>query len=97
MLELVDRPLASVRSSVNTSPLACGSIRSVRLLGGVSPANVDRAAFSFQVPNGASAARQVAPARMISGTIRMGPQCARRIEIARAEWVGTGCDTFARD
>ena len=64
-------PLASVRSSVNTSPLACGSIRTVRTLGWVSPAKVDRAAFNFQVPKAGSAA-QVTAASTMSGTVRMG-------------------------
>jgi hypothetical protein len=33
VLELTARPSASIRSSVNTSPLVCGSIRMVKLLG----------------------------------------------------------------
>jgi hypothetical protein len=97
MLELVARPFVSVRSSVSTSPLECGSIRTVRVLGCVSPAKVDRAAFSFQVPNAASAAQQVIAATVISATIRMWLPCAARIEITRAEWVGIGCNTLARD
>ena len=50
MLQLVVWPLISVRYTVTTSPLARGSIRTVRDLGRMSPAKVDRAAFSFQVP-----------------------------------------------
>ena len=33
LLEVVARPSPPVRSSVNTSPLLCGSIRTVKLLG----------------------------------------------------------------
>src|SRR5215469_5081886 len=68
-------PSASTRSSVNTSPLECGSIRMVKLLGRVSPANVDWAAFNFQVPYGAAA--QDASARGIRRkAVRMRTQCA---------------------
>src|SRR5215471_441176 len=56
MLELVVWPLTSVRSNVTTSPLAWGSIRTVRDLGRMSPVKVDRAAFSVQVPKGCPAA-----------------------------------------
>src|SRR6266700_3367964 len=44
------RPSVSMRSKVNTSPLGWCSIRTVKLLNGAPPANVDRAAFTFQVP-----------------------------------------------
>src|ERR1051325_6085535 len=43
-----------MRSSVNTSPLEWRSIRTVKLLNGDPPANVDRAVFIFQVPEVAS-------------------------------------------
>src|SRR5579859_1110555 len=54
-LELVLRPSGSILSSVNTSPWACGSIRTIRLLGRMSSASLDLATFSFQVPNADSA------------------------------------------
>jgi len=66
-LELTARPSASTLSSVNTSPFACGSIRTVKLFGCVSPANVDRATSIFQVPNAA----------ISSATVRMWIQCRR--------------------
>jgi hypothetical protein len=50
VLELVARPSVSTRSSVNTSPLAWGSMRTVMSRGRVSPAKVDRARLIFQVP-----------------------------------------------
>lgn len=49
-MELVLRPSVSMQSKVNTSPLGWRSIRTVKLLNGALPANVDRAAFIFQVP-----------------------------------------------
>src|SRR5689334_14118756 len=75
VLKLVARPSASVRSSVNASPLVCGSIRIVKLLGRVSPAKVDRAAFSFQVPY-AAPAQQAALSGIRRRTVRMKTQCA---------------------
>jgi len=42
-------------------------------------------------------AQQVTVANIISVTIRMWLPCARRMEIAREERVGTGCHTLARD
>src|SRR5258706_1450257 len=50
VLELMVRPSVSVFSKVNTSPFGCGSIRTVRLFGGVPSENVDLVAFIFQVP-----------------------------------------------
>ena len=46
---LVARPSASTLSSVNTWALACGSIRTLRLRGRMSPASMDLAAFICQV------------------------------------------------
>src|SRR3989442_3317010 len=39
-----------MRSKVSTSPLGWRSIRTVKLLNGAPPTNVDRAAFIFQIP-----------------------------------------------
>ena len=51
VLELVARLSLSILSSVNTSPLAWGSIRTERLLGCAPPVKVERAAFIFQIPD----------------------------------------------
>src|SRR5262245_10630395 len=63
----------------------------------MSPAKVDRAAFSFQVPNTGSAARawNAKIDSMISETIRTWLQCPARSEVARAGRAETGYDTFA--
>jgi hypothetical protein len=64
-------PLASVRFSVNTSPLACGSARTGRTLGRRYQRKVNRAGFGVEVPEAGSAAA-VAAASTMSGTVRMG-------------------------
>jgi len=51
VLELVARPSASILSRVNTEPLACGSMRMVRLFGGTAPMKDDRAESISQVPS----------------------------------------------
>jgi hypothetical protein len=56
LLELIIRPSLSTLSSVNTSPLACGSMRTVKLFGGDDPVTLDRPTSIFQVPDIASGA-----------------------------------------
>jgi hypothetical protein len=76
-------PSASTRSSVKTSPLACDSILTVKLLGQVSPANVDRAGFICQVPNAIPA--QPAAARIANALIHMRSDCAVEAQITSTE------------
>src|SRR5207247_10495143 len=64
-LELRLRRSALPLPNVTTAPCACGSIRTVKLFGCLSPANVDRATSIFHVPNAASS----------SATVRMSIQC----------------------
>src|SRR5580704_8418443 len=74
LLELLALPSPSIRSIVKTSPLACGSICTRRLLGWPPPVKVDRAALMFHIPNVESAAETVAIAT--SRTVRMtAPRC----------------------
>jgi len=68
MLQLLAWPLISVRYTVTTSPLARGSIRAVRDLGRTSPAKVDRATSSFQVPKGCP--KQIAARSTTAGKSR---------------------------
>src|SRR5215831_15993378 len=76
VLEVVARPSQEIRSTVNTSPLACGSIRTMKLLGGGSPPGVERAGFILQIPNWSSAQLAVVSSN-ISRMARMEPGCAR--------------------
>src|SRR5215831_20567330 len=76
VLDVVPRPSASTQYTVNTSPLACGSIRTVKLFGGDSPPGVERARFKFQIPNWSSAQLAVVSSN-ISRMARMEPGCAR--------------------
>src|ERR1700732_5022384 len=82
-----------MRSSVNTSPLGWRSIRTVKLLNGAPPANVDRAAFIFHVPEVPSrpCPKQVAESSVDTSRTRMAHDAADRAEIqAIGGWRGVG-------
>src|SRR5260221_11724017 len=87
------RPSVSMRSKVSTSPLAWRSIRTVKLLNGAPPANVDRAAFIFQVREAPSrpCPKQVAESSVDTTKTRMAHDAADRAEIqAIGGWRGVG-------
>src|SRR5215468_2618817 len=92
LLALIARPSASTRLNVNTSPLAWGSIVIVKLLGGVSPAKMDRPKFSFQLPYAASA-QHMAAIGIRRRVLRMRTQCASRRCERKSKGVGKGFDT----
>src|SRR5207244_1463018 len=72
-----------MRSKVNTSPLGWRSIRTVKLLNGALPANVDRAAFIFRVPEVPSrpCPKQLAESSVDTSKTRMAHDAADRAEI----------------
>src|SRR6478672_4374375 len=74
-----------MRSSVNTSPLGWRSIRTVKLLKGALPPNLDRAAFIFQVPEVPSRLwpKKDAESSVDSSKTRMTHDEANRTEIQR--------------
>src|SRR5689334_21487902 len=82
-----------MRSRVNTSPLGWRSIRTVMLLNGEPPANVERAAFIFQDPEVASrpCPKQVAESSVDTSKTRMAHNAAVRTETpAFGGWYGVG-------
>src|SRR5437762_13217532 len=85
------RPSVSMRSKVSTSPLGWRSILTVKLLNGAPPANVDRAAFIFHVPEVPSrpCPKQVAESSADTSRTRMAHDAADRAEIqAVGGWRG---------
>src|SRR5438067_7950175 len=80
-----------MRSKVSTSPLGWRSIRTVKLLNGEPPANVDRAAFIFHVPEVPSrpCPKQVAESSVDTSKTRMAHDAADRAETqAMGGWRG---------
>src|SRR5258708_36644939 len=76
------RPSVSMRSKVSTSPLGWRSILTVKLLNGAPPANVDRAAFIFHVPEVLS---RLSPKQVAESSVDTSKMCMAHDAADRAQ------------